>query len=436
MPVFDLEAYARIEGKDGTLFTLYSDINRLERHMMEIAPEDKRVIRDFIKALNKWTHLKMHVDKAPELWGFIDALKAKGVLLPLLGTILKWLPLSINDFAERFRNPFLRAAFKEAVPIVCGFNADVSMSFLIDTIASMHLKHIAYPLETSLEIARRVERRYLELGGSIDYNARVSRILVENDPVNSRHRAVGVRLTDGREYRGDIVLSAADGRATIFDMLDGRYTNKRIRESYDSLPIFPPLIHIAIGVASTFQNIPPSAMGDVYPLDEPVVIAGKRWKWIAPHLYTFDRRHAPEGKTFVRVMLGSDYDYWEKRRQDPEQYQQEKNMIAETVIRLIDRRFPGFADHVEMIDVATPATFERYTGSWQGSPMAWLVTDKTIRRNMSKTLPKLDNFYMIGQWTQSGCISFMAIQGSHVVQIQCKKDKKTFITAMPSVRTV
>ncbi len=40
-------------------------------------------------------------------------------------------------------------------------------------------------------MAEAVEKRYLELGGQINYNARVDKILVENG------KAVGIRLEDG-----------------------------------------------------------------------------------------------------------------------------------------------------------------------------------------------------------------------------------------------
>jgi phytoene dehydrogenase-like protein len=58
----------------------------------------------------------------------------------------------------------------------------------------------------------------------------------------------------------------------------------------------------------------------------------------------------------VRVRLASDYDYWKKLKQDPERYKAEKEQIADKVIALIDRRFPGFAPQVEMRDVATLIT--------------------------------------------------------------------------------
>ena len=46
-----------------------------------------------------------------------------------------------------------------------------------------------------------------------------------------------------------------------------------------------------------------------------------------------------------------------------------KEQVADQVIELLDRRYPGLADQVEMRDVATPVTFERFTGNWQGSWM-------------------------------------------------------------------
>ena len=40
-----------IEGPDNQKLSLYSDINRLEQHLVEISPEDKDIIADLIKDL-------------------------------------------------------------------------------------------------------------------------------------------------------------------------------------------------------------------------------------------------------------------------------------------------------------------------------------------------------------------------------------------------
>ncbi|MEJ1730782.1 hypothetical protein SMA90_31120, partial [Escherichia coli] len=80
-----------------------------------------------------------------------------------------------------------------------------------------------------MPIAEAAERRFLQLGGEMDYRARVTDILVEND------RATGVRLADGREQPADVVVSAADGHATIFDMLKGRYVDDTVRGWFEDL---------------------------------------------------------------------------------------------------------------------------------------------------------------------------------------------------------
>lgn len=85
-----------------------------------------------------------------------------------------------------------------------------------------------------------------------------------------------------------------------------------------------------------------------------------------------------------------------------------------------------------MCDVATPLTYERNTGNWQGSYQGWLITPKTMGTRMAKNLPGLKNFYMAGQWVEvGGGPPAVAISGRDVVQIIFKRDKKRFVTMAP-----
>lgn len=280
-----------------------------------------------------------------------------------------------------------------------------------------------YPAGGSLEFARALERRYLALGGEIHYKSRVTKILVEND------RAVSMRLTDGGEHYSDNIISAADGRTIIFDMLDGRYVSKELQGYYDHLPVSRPVIYIAPGVASTFEDMPHQTTGLDFPLDEPVKIGEQERERLCVQIYNFDPTLAPEGKTFMRVYFATDYAYWKNLAQDPEHYAVEKEQIAESVIAALDRRFQGLAAKVEMWDVSTPLTFERYTGNWQGTFLGWRITTKTLRLRMGKTLPRLKNFYMAGQWLEpGGGVPTAALSGRDAVRLVCRKDKKPFVT--------
>lgn len=415
----DFEEYARIEGRDGQVLTLYTDIDRLEQHMLGLAPEDREMISQFISMLRFFTSYNIPAETPPELAG-----PSQPQAMPPL--LMKWLGMTLRDFSGQFTNPLMREALGEGGPNVFFFNPDVSLTMMMVPLASMHLKASGYPVGGSTKFVRAIEGRYLDLGGQIFYESPVTEILVERD------KAVGVRLVDGTEIRSDVVISAADGRTTIFDMLGGAYVDDKIRGYYDHLALYPSILYISLGVNRLFDRTPLSVGGEVFPLKEPVTIARKELHWLAPHVYNYDPSRVPEGKTLVRVMLASDYKFWhDLKKYDPRRYKTEQEEIADQVITLLDRRYPGFADQVEMCDVATPVSFEHYTGNWQGSYLGWLSTPQTGAIQMSKTLPGLADFYLIGTWVKEGGLSRAATSGRHVIQIICDRDRRSFVTMVP-----
>ena len=420
--IINHDVYMRVEGEGSQVFTVYADLDRLQQHMDALAPEDKEVTASFIKAVRTCARIDMPVEKAPELYSFVDGVKMIG-MLPSMGFLRKWSKVSTADYARRFKNPFLREALSETM---AGDMPDFSVLTVLMTLAWLHEKMAGYPLGGCLELVRSIEERYLGLGGDLHLGARVDKILVEND------KAVGIRLADGSERRADTIISAADGHATIFRMLDGKYADDKIRAYYDQLSLFPPLIYVGLGVARTFGDLPSCVVGLSLPLESPAIIAGKEHRRIGVQIYNFDPTLAPEGKTVLKVQFNTDYDYWYKLRQEPERYREEKERIADQVVALLDRRFPGLAADVEMRDVATPITWERYTGNWRGSYEGWLPKPGFLLNRMSKTLPGLRDFYMAGQWVEpGGGMPTAVMSGRNVIQVICKRDKVTFAAKTP-----
>jgi phytoene dehydrogenase-like protein len=416
--IIDHDEFITIEGEKGKAFVVYTNVDKLEQHMKELAPQDGKVIEKFTNAVRDCAKVDMPIDKAPELYGPLDGPKALAKMLPFLKIMNTWKKISIQDFAQEFTDPFLRQVF----PLT--FNLpDFPMMAVLMTLAWMQQKSAGYPEGGSLEFSRTIERRYLNLGGKIHYHSPVNKILVKDG------KAVGVRLADGTEHRGDIVISAADGHATIFQMLEGKYIDKKVQEYYEQLPLFPPLIQVSLGVARSFEGQPRLLL---YHLKQPVVIAGKEEKLLGVEIYNFDSTLAPPGKTVLDVKLFSDYEYWKSLKQNPKLYKAEKKKIANQVIDLLDQRFPGLAGQVEMCDVATPMTWERYTGNWQASFEGWLITTRNFGLSMSKTLPGLENFYMCGQWVEpGGGVPSAALSARNLIQVICKNDKKSFVVNVP-----
>jgi len=326
----------------------------------------------------------------------------------------------MGEFSGPIKNPVLREIFE----LLWDYNSPASFFLMI--LSFLHKGEVGYPVGGSLEFSRAIERRYSNLGGEVHYGTKVAKVLVEGN------RAVGVKLEDGSEHRADYVISAADGHATIFDMLAGRYADDTVRGYYERLPTFPPLLYIALGVDSSFEDIPPIANGITFPLSGPIEVVGMELRRLGVMIYNFDPTLSPPGKTVVNVMLYTDYNYWKGLHERPDRYKSEKERAADQIVAVLDKRFPGLAGRVEMRDVATPITFHRYTGNWKGSYEGWLPTQESAGLKMSKTLPGLDNFYMAGQWVEpGGGIPTSAISGRRAIQMICDREKMPFLAITP-----
>ena len=413
------EDFVNFEGSDGRTFTLHGNIDRLEEHMMNVAPEDHKLIKDFIEGVRSCVRFKPPILKAPELYGPVDGLGVLFKMVPHLGLFRKWFKITMHDFAHRFKSRLLHELFSYL------WFPDSPVLFFMMTLSMLHQKSSGYPLGGSLEFSKAIESRYFDLGGQCHYDSKVSKILVENNC------AKGIRLEDGTEQRADYVVSAADGYTTIFNMLDGKYSNKKIQGYYKKLPIFPPLIFISLGLKQS-PGLTGCSTGLNLPVKEPVTIAGEELKRLGIRVYDFDSTAAPSGKTLSKIMIQSNLAYWKPLYEDSTRYKAEKEKICDQVVSILDQRFPGFANLIEMRDVASPITYTRYTGNWQGSHQGWMITPTSRCFRMKNVLPGLDNFFMAGHWVEpGGGVPLAALSGRNVTQFLCKKDKKTFVTTVP-----
>jgi phytoene dehydrogenase-like protein len=417
-PMVDHEEFTRVEGPEGKTWIVYTDLNRLERHMKELSPSDAPTIETFCRAARR---LAVAGDAMAPGGGLVQMLRTGLKLLPAVPSFLRYSRTSVAAFAARFRDPFLRQAFLDLFEM-----PDFPMLGMLMTLAWMNNHDAGYPIGGSLAFARAIEKRYLELGGEIHYRSRVQKILVEEG------RAVGVRLAtpvqDGGdiEIRADAVISAADGHATLFDMLDGQYLTERLREAYDGWRIFAPIVQVSLGVNCDLSAEPQMVS---FPLDEPVVIAGQPRTRISVKHYCYDPTLAPDGKSVLVTFFPSDYGYW--KAMDPARYAGEKDTVADAVIAQLQKRLPTIAGQIEVVDVATPLTYERYTGNWQGSMEGWLPVMGQFGKRLDHTLPGLKNFYMIGQWVEpGGGLPPAATSARAAIKAICKCDGKRFTTTV------
>jgi phytoene desaturase len=90
--------------------------------------------------------------------------------------------------------------------------------------------------------------------------------------------------------------------------------------------------------------------------------------------------------------------------------------------------YPGISDFIEVIDIATPKTDVRYTGVKDGAYEGFMPTKENMMKSLKMTLPKLQNFYMAGQWLfPGGGLPPSAQTGKFSIMLICNKEKQKFV---------
>jgi phytoene dehydrogenase-like protein len=343
-------------------------------------------------------------------------------MLPYVLPLARWATLSAQELASRFQDPFLRRAVAQMftwpeIPVMAG----------LSLLAYLHNGNAGVPVGASLEFARAIERRYLALGGQIHYQAQVEKILTEDTPDGRGKRAVGVRLYDDSIHRADYVISAADGRGTIFDLLDGEFVDRGLKRLYDGHLPMHSQVQVSLGVKRDLSTEPHWV---IHLLDEPITLAGEDRYEIGVKNYCFDPSLAPAGRSVLIAMLTTHYYYWQ-RIYGRRLYDTEQTQVSDILIGFLEKLYPGIRAGIEVVDEATPLSYERYTGNWQGSSCGWLLTKQTMPlmiRGVRKTLPGLRNFYLAGQWVEpGGSLPLSAMSGRNAIQMICHQDGRPFV---------
>ena len=417
--VVNFSEYTRIETYDGKVFPVYTDMDRLSREMKTVAPEDSNAINQFIRSVKRFSRFNTTFKKPRELFTAADTITFLLKNISFLALYKKYQPVSIQEYSLRFSNPFLRSVLLSILG-----EEKVSVLALMMVLSWFHKKSAGYLVGGSQGLAQAIEKRYLNLGGKINYNSRVSSILSENNV------ATGVELEKGGTYHADNIISTCDGNSTIFRLLKGKYTNKKIIDMYNTMDLFPSLIQVSLGVTRSCHDLPHAL---TLCLERPILADDKtKVESINVTVYNFDPTLAPEGKTSIAVTFPANYEYWlNLRNNQARKYLMEKERIAVEVIGILEKRLGDIAHKVEAYDVATPATYIRYTANWRGSFEGWLPTPSAMEMTIDKTLPGLNNFYMAGQWVEpGGGIPSAAMSARQVAQLLCNKEKIKFKTTM------
>lgn len=382
----DPEVFVHMEDEAGQGVTIYTAADRLESELLERAPQDAAAVKELAHAVRTLGKFRL-LDPSS---GMGENWRAILHDVPVFPLVRKLARMSGREYGARFSDPLLRSFFSE------GDMGKLPVLAIVLSLAWMNDGNAGYCIGGSQALIRLIQDRIAAMGGKIHFGARVSRIVVQGG------RAAGIELVSGDVIPADWVISAADGHATLFELLGGSYVDELREKAYSGGDLFSSYLQVSLGIAADLRDQPPMV---TRLLDQPIrVDPGTQTRHISFRFFHFDPTFAPKGSTAVTsLLLTRNFEYWtELREHDAILYQAEKKRVAESVMGVLEKRIPGIREAIEVVDVSTPATVIRYTGNWKGSMEGWLPMPGSGFRPYSNVLPGLEKFLMVGQWVMPG----------------------------------
>ena len=242
--IFDFDTFYVFYGADGRTLHCYTDPGRLEKELLGLFPDDRSVVEEVVGAVRAAQGYCEALD-AMESGNVVQKALAMPRLATFPGYAKKWDNLTVRELRAKAKDPLLGSAFLGYFPESMG------AFFFLFTLGYLADKNAGVPEGVSLAFARRIEKRYTDLGGTLTYGAQVEKILVDGG------KAVGIRLTDGSEHRADWVISAADGYSTLYKLLNGRYLSPEAEAPYKGdLEVFPSTVQVSFGLDLDLSSLP------------------------------------------------------------------------------------------------------------------------------------------------------------------------------------
>ncbi|PHV12433.1 phytoene desaturase family protein [Chitinimonas sp. BJB300] len=423
--------FNRVVDEQGQALSFYTEPDRLEQHLLALSPEDAPHIKTFCNDLRRFIKLDLSSGLKPApLMSMSEKISKVLKILPSFRLFWRTGSTGMKAFSERMQHPLLSRAmnliFSQAVP-----NYPV-LTYLY-CMASSSKGNSAFPQGGSLGLAKSIESRFLKLGGAIQYSARITRILVEND------RAVGIELKNGTRHYADYIVSAGDGRTTHYDLLEGKYLNPTLTKLYDDVlnrpdVLYPGLVSVFIGIKGDVASDEPHCTTYLLtPTEAEGLPSCGQGSLVVQLRSRYADGFAPPGCSLLYCKYFTDFDYWDElKRTDKPAYRKRKQEVAEFICNFLAQRYPGFREQIEIVEVATPITHKRYTGNFKGAILGWLsfseaedLANVQIKKHHMQ-VPGLKNLYLAGQWIGGGSLVLSAMSGRYAAQFICKAANRAF----------
>ncbi len=356
----------------GFTFKVDSDPQKYQSDLIAKFPEDKAAIKKYFADLKK-----------AQTWSELEAIAASfpSFLSPMVKlsrrTLGKIIQQTTKEYLDRnFQNPQLKSLLESrwdtyALP-------PSKSSFAIHAlIANHYLKGGWYPVGGGSQIAKQILPLIETRGGRAISRRQVTEIIIENET------AIGVKAqktnkpeVDIEEYYAPIVISDAGAFNTYTKLIPESYP-LACREEIKAFPKGTSSITLYLGFKESpaklgFKGENHTIFKD-YDHDRTFAKLTSLEEFPTSCYLSFPSLKDPAAQSHTGEIISLiDYNcfiQWQDRpwKRRGEKYNQLKEKLSQSLIALVESKYPGFQDLIAYSELSTPLTVEHFDGSDRGA---------------------------------------------------------------------
>jgi len=239
-------------------------------------------------------------------------------------------------------------------------------------------------------------KKFKDMGGTLLLSRKVNTICTKNNKV------IGIILSNQQFIPSDIVVSNADGTMTYCELLDCQVAESKIA---NRLQTSPSAFVVYLGLKKKLEIHPKhytTWLFNTYDIEHcyKEQIDLLKLQTLDYILCTFssliDPSLALNNKSIVRLFVGAKY-------ADKEKWDASKEKICQLVLKRLEQIIPDIQSCIEIKEIATPCTLNRYTSNREGALFGWASYPTQIDLNIFPSQSNsIKNLYLAGHWVTHG----------------------------------
>lgn len=368
--------------EDKTLYKIGKGKEGFVKHLLSFSPDSKDELDSYVSAIYN-------------ISGSIDLFNLRpsdGMLKPLPTDAL----LSADAFIRKYiSNEKLRSVLAYMNPLYGGV-AGKTPAFVHAIISTLYINGASRFVDGSSKMADTLVDLIKSKGGTVHLGDGVRKIYVENQYVNK------VVTEKGAEYDADYYISDIHP-CTLFNMIEGKAFTRAYLDRVESIPDSYSAFSLYIKMKpNSFPYINHSVYittnyADIWDCGKMDGVWPKGILFMTPPV-----SNQSDYSDKVLITAPMNYDMakaWENTRTGHRgaEYEQWKAKKAGQVLSMVEERFPGFRDKIELLNTSSPLTIRDYYGTPHGSISGFSRDCNNMLQSNMQVVTKVRNLLLTGQ---------------------------------------